>query len=465
LDLPGFKKPEKALQMSSKGPAVSVKQLGKRYEIYATPRDRLKQFTLPKLSKLFRQSSKRYFREFWALKDVSFDVSKGECFGVLGRNGAGKSTLLQILAGTLSLSEGSVQINGLVAALLELGSGFDPEFSGRENIQINASILGLSKAELEERFDEIVAFSEIGEFLDQPVKTYSSGMLMRLAFSTAIHVDPEILIVDEALAVGDYAFQHKCMLRIKQIIEKGVTVILVTHDVGAVMANCGRAMMLHNGIVQSIGSAADVCNRYLELDAKATLETLTTTDSTTDVSTLNPELPVHGLSAFNPVEPSYRWGTGQIQILGWQLSDAMGKSTNTFRFKDQMRISVLLQAKDPIESCFPGFMLSDRNGYHLTGITNRTCGTEIRNLKKGDQIILQFEVTLLFRADNYSVLLNIAADEYGTSFYDLCENAGNFSILDENLAEPPWGYGRTYLPTTLQVSKVVTSSTPEINAE
>jgi lipopolysaccharide transport system ATP-binding protein len=451
--------------MSSKGLAVSVKQLGKRYEIYSTPRDRLKQFTLPKISKLFGRLPKRYFREFWALKDVSFDVAKGECFGVLGRNGAGKSTLLQILAGTLGLTEGSVQINGRVAALLELGSGFDPEFSGRENIQINATILGLSKVELAARFDEIVAFSEIGEFLDQPVKTYSSGMLMRLAFSTAIHVDPEILIVDEALAVGDYAFQHKCMLRIKQIIEKGVTVILVTHDVGAVMANCHRAMMLQNGIVQSIGSAAEVCNRYLEIDAKSAFETEATADSTTQVSTLNPQLSVNGLGSFDAVAPSYRWGTGQIQILGWRLSDLAGKNTNTFRFKDQMRISVLLQAKDRIDSCFPGFMLSDRNGYHLTGITNRTCGTEICNLEKGDQIILQFEVTLLFRADNYSVLLNIAADEYGTSFYDLCENIGNFSILDENLAEPPWGYGRTYLPTTLQVSKVITTSHVDTNAE
>jgi lipopolysaccharide transport system ATP-binding protein len=440
--------------MSSENLSIQVSNLGKCYEIYNTPRDRLKQFAIPKITRLFGLKAKQYHRKFWALKGVSFEVKKGECFGILGRNGAGKSTLLQILASTLTPTEGSISVNGRVAALLELGSGFDPEFSGRENILINAAILGLSNDEINSKFDSIVSFSEIGDFLDQPVKTYSSGMLMRVAFSTAIHVDPDILIVDEALAVGDFAFQHKCMLRIKQIIDNGVTVILVTHDVGAVMANCDRALMLKDGAIHTIGSAGDVCNRYLEITPPPIEGSQNSEPSSPDNTNVKSSAETTALANMKPVEPSYRWGSGQITIIGWRLSDAAGTPTNTFKFEDVMRLSVLLRANEGVSSCFPGFMLSDRNGYHLTGITNRTCGKEISNLKPGDQILLEFETTLLFRADNYSILLNIATDEYGTGFFDLCENAGNFTILEESSSHPPWGYGRTYLPTTLEVTQI-----------
>lgn len=429
--------------------AIKVEGLSKCYQIYNNPQDRLKQMLM--------RGRKQYYREFWALKDVSFEITKGECFGVLGRNGAGKSTLLQILAGTLNPSAGNISISGRVAALLELGSGFDPEFSGRENVYINAALLGLSHREIDSKFDAIVTFSEIGEFLDQPVKTYSSGMLVRLAFATAIHVEPDILIVDEALAVGDFAFQHKCMTRIKKIIADGVTVILVTHDVGAVMANCNRALMLRNGAICTIGSAADTCDRYLEASAVMSedkyelpeLQKLHKIDSsqfdTTTESIVNNLQP---LPAIN------RWGTGQIQLAAWSLSNSHGKPTNTFHFGEKMCLSILLNAHENIGQCFPGFMLRDRNGYHLTGITTRTCGKEILNLTAGDSILLEFEIELLYRADNYNILLNIANDEYGTGFYDLCENAGNFTILDADAYNPPWGYGRTYLPTTLQVTKL-----------
>jgi lipopolysaccharide transport system ATP-binding protein len=424
--------------------AIKVDNLSKCYQIYDRPQDRLKQMLM--------RGSNQYYREFWALRDVSFEVAKGECFGVLGRNGAGKSTLLQILAGTLNPSTGNVSISGRVAALLELGSGFDPEFSGRENVYINAALLGLSPAEIDNKFDAIVTFSEIGEFLDQPVKTYSSGMLVRLAFATAIHVEPDILIVDEALAVGDFAFQHKCMTRIKKIIAEGVTVILVTHDVGAVMANCNRALMLHNGAIYAIGSAANICDRYLEFSAvksenKSEPQTLDETNPN-QFNLLSKSI----VTNLKPLPDINRWGTGQIQLAAWSLSNSLNKPTNTFHFGEKMRLSVLLRARENINQCFPGFMLRDRNGYHLTGITNRTCGKEILNLSAGDVILLEFEIELLYRADNYNILLNIAIDEHGTGFYDLCENAGNFTILDTGTHKPPWGYGRTYLPTTLQVS-------------
>jgi lipopolysaccharide transport system ATP-binding protein len=446
LGLRGFKKLARDLLMSS-DIAIKVEGLSKCYQIYDRPQDRLKQMLM--------RGRKQYYREFWALKDVSFEVRKGECFGVLGRNGAGKSTLLQILAGTLNPSAGNISTSGRVAALLELGSGFDPEFSGRENVYINAALLGLSPEEIDRKFDAIVAFSEVGEFLDQPVKTYSSGMLVRLAFATAIHVEPDILIVDEALAVGDFAFQHKCMTRIKKIIAEGVTVILVTHDVGAVMANCDRALMLRNGAIYTIGSAASTCDRYLEYsaakaeDKSESLEPQKLCKVDSNQFDLATESIVKNLQ---PLPAINRWGTGQIQLTAWSLSNSLGKPTNTFHFGEKMRLSILLSARENISHCFPGFMLRDRNGYHLTGITTRTCGKEISNLSAGDAILLEFDIDLLYRADNYNILLNIANDEYGTGFYDLCENAGNFTILDANANKPPWGDGRTYLPTTLQVS-------------
>lgn len=438
--------------MSSNNIAIRVTNISKKYEIYDTPRDRLKQFILPRLSRIVGKVPKQYYRTFSALTDITFEVKKGETVGIVGRNGAGKSTLLQIICGTLSPTSGTVETKGRVAALLELGSGFNIEYTGRENVYMNAAVLGLSKEQIDARFDDIVAFADIGEFIEQPVKTYSSGMMVRLAFATAIHVDPDILIVDEALAVGDFAFQHKCMSRIKQIIEGGVTVLLVTHDVGAVMANCDGAIMLRKGIVYAKGSAADVCDRYLETDVAGSEK-----DSNIEIpkalqQDLDELLTFNNKADLQPITPSYRWGSGQIQITAWSLFDSSDNPTNTFHFGEKMRMSVLLSAREDISRCFPGFMLRDRNGYHLTGITNRTCGKEITNITAGDTILLEFEITLLFRADNYSILLNIATDEYGTGFFDLCENAGNFTILDQNSDKPPWGYGRTYLPTTLKVS-------------
>ncbi|MDZ4098100.1 MAG: ABC transporter ATP-binding protein, partial [Methylophilaceae bacterium] len=190
--------------------AIKVENLSKCYQIYDNPRDRLKQFVAPRLQRLTWQTPKQYFREFWALKDVSFEVKKGETVGIIGRNGSGKSTLLQMICGTLNPTSGSIQTSGRSAALLELGSGFNPEFTGRENVYMNAAVLGLTQDEIDKRYDDIVAFADIGEFINQPVKTYSSGMVVRLAFAVQSQIDPDILIVDEALSVGDAKFQAKC---------------------------------------------------------------------------------------------------------------------------------------------------------------------------------------------------------------------------------------------------------------
>jgi lipopolysaccharide transport system ATP-binding protein len=237
--------------------AIKVEHLSKCFQIYDKPRDRLKQ--------MLARNRKQYFREFWALRDVSFEIKRGETVGIVGRNGSGKSTLLQIICGTLTPTKGNVQTFGRIAALLELGSGFNPEFNGRENVYMNAAVLGLSQAEIDIRFNDIVAFADIGDFIDQPVKTYSSGMLVRLAFAVAINVDPEILIVDEALSVGDELFQRKCFSRIEAIRANGATILFVSHSGGTVVDLCDRAILLDAGENLAIGAPKQIVGWYQKL--------------------------------------------------------------------------------------------------------------------------------------------------------------------------------------------------------
>lgn len=245
-------------------PAISVSNLSKRYEIYERPHDRLKQFLLPGLRRAVGREPGQYFREFWALNDVSFEIGRGETVGIIGRNGSGKSTLLQMICGTLSPTHGSVRTRGRIAALLELGAGFNPEFTGRENVYLNGAILGLSHAEIAARFDDIEAFADIGEFIDQPVKTYSSGMYVRLAFAVSINVEPDILIIDEALSVGDARFQAKCMKRIKTIQEEGTTILFVSHDVTSVRTLCDRAIWIDAGRLRMDGDVFPVTGSFME---------------------------------------------------------------------------------------------------------------------------------------------------------------------------------------------------------
>ncbi len=234
--------------------AIAVENLGKCYQIYDRPHQRLLQ--------MFMRGRRRYYREFWALRDLSFNVMKGETVGIIGRNGSGKSTLLQLIAGTLNPTTGRVETHGRVAALLELGSGFDPDFSGRENVFLNGAVLGLSRAEIERRFDEIAAFADIGDFLDQPVKTYSSGMMLRLAFAVSVCVDPDILLVDEALSVGDAGFQFKCLDRLRDLTSRGTTLVFVAHDMNMVKNFCSRAIYLADGLERGRGAPEDLAEQY-----------------------------------------------------------------------------------------------------------------------------------------------------------------------------------------------------------
>jgi lipopolysaccharide transport system ATP-binding protein len=326
----GFKKPEKVLQMSSNDTAVKVENLSKCFEIYNSPRDRLKQFLLPRLQKFFGKNSKKYFKEFHAIKNVSFEIKRGETVGIIGKNGSGKSTLLQMICGTLTPTSGSVHTRGRIAALLELGSGFNPEFSGRDNVYMNAALLGLSKQEIDEKYESIVEFADIGDFVNQPVKTYSSGMTVRLAFAVQAQVEPDILIVDEALAVGDAKFQARCFDRLRQLKDNGTSILLVTHSTEQIVTHCSRAILLSGGGVLEAGEPRQVANRYLDLlfgKERKAISAGPPQEATTTV-VLPSSTPSYGLShlddtfathpGYNPHE--YRWGDGAASILDFYLA-------------------------------------------------------------------------------------------------------------------------------------------------
>jgi len=418
--------------------AISVRGVGKMYRIYDRPQDRLKQMLL--------RGRRMYGREFWALRDVSFEVARGETVGIIGRNGSGKSTLLQIIAGTLAPSEGEVTVNGRVAALLELGSGFNPEFTGRENVFLNGAILGISREEMEMRFDDIAAFADIGEFIDQPVKFYSSGMVLRLAFAVQAQVNPDILIVDEALAVGDFLFQHKCMSKMRELKEQGTTILFVSHDTAAVKAHCNWAIMLKNGVQFATGDTDEVCVTYyhsLIEENRASTNVLPNQLATIEKqeNTLKSSFEAISGAGLPRIQATTRKGLGKVTYIGFALKNEYGVKSDSFFFKDHAILEVLLEATEDIDICYPGFLIKDLFGNYLTGITAWALHQPMPALKKGDRCFIRFRTQLLFRPGNYSIIINNCIDTLGTDFYDWCDNVAQFSIAEGDLHQPPYGYG------------------------
>jgi len=367
--------------MSSEDIAIRVSNLAKCYQIYDNPRDRLKQFIVPRLQRFAGKTPKQYSREFWALKDISLEIKRGETVGIIGRNGSGKSTLLQLICGTLTPTTGSVETRGRIAALLELGSGFNPEFTGRENVYMNAALLGLSKEETDSRFDQILAFAEIGEFIDQPLKTYSSGMYVRLAFAVMANVAADILVIDEALAVGDVFFTQRCMRFLENFKTQG-TVLFVTHDTAAVLSVSDRAILLENGSVQSIGPAKQVCEEYLAKYYAAPRfappkqavnpglrgsETHSLSRHDARVNFINHSNLRNDIEVFDFARDTYGFGTGGAVITSATLTDLEGRQLSWVVGGEMVRLEVEALVKVDCSNVIIGFQLKNRLGQVLIG--------------------------------------------------------------------------------------------------
>jgi lipopolysaccharide transport system ATP-binding protein len=417
--------------MSSDGTAISVSNLSKSYHVYDHPKDRLKQSIFPKLQSLLKLPSRQFYREFWALKDVSFQVKKGETVGIVGRNGSGKSTLLQIICGTLYPTHGNAETHGRMAALLELGSGFDPEFTGRENVYVSGTLLGLTKAEIDDRFDDIAAFAEIGEFIEQPTKTYSSGMYARLAFAVIAHVDAQILIIDEALAVGDSFFVQKCMRFLRKFQETG-TILFVSHDTAAVTNLCDRAVWLHNGRVAADGGAKDVCEEYFALhylERSGTASNRKTRDAEQLLRVESPktaEQPFAGDAARNSAPSpglaqiietfafnldSAEFGTGDATILSVDLLDKNRAPLSWIEGGEEVEVVIQAVSNKNMESLIMGFHIKDRLGQPLIGDnTFLTYESNPLSARAGDTLEARFvfALPLLARGD-YSICAAIAS--------------------------------------------------------
>ncbi|MSR00472.1 MAG: ABC transporter ATP-binding protein [Gammaproteobacteria bacterium] len=406
--------------MSSNNIAIRVSNLSKCYQIYETPRDRLKQFVMPRIRRVAGKQQKQYFREFWALKDVSFEIKKGETVGIIGRNGSGKSTLLQMICGTLTPTSGSIQTNGRIAALLELGSGFNTEFTGRENVYMNAAVLGLSKEEVDARYDDIVAFADIGEFIERPVKTYSSGMMVRLAFAVQSQIDPDILIVDEALSVGDAKFQAKCFDRLRQLKENGTSILLVTHSSEQIVTHCSNAILLNNGEQLESGEPRRIVNRYMDLlfgKERKTLESKPQ-NSSSDKPVLSTGDVAYSLSSqddifstrlgYNPHE--YRWGDGTASILDFYLAADGEPYPSAVTSGQSICLAVSVQFVSELLRPILGITIKTKEGVTIYGVNSETLeNDEFQSLGQKASVV-QAEATLKCRLapGDYFVSLGIA---------------------------------------------------------
>lgn len=355
--------------MSSDTNAMDVEQLSKEYQLYDQPQDRFKAMFMPRIRSMLGLPKKAYSRRVTALKPLSFTLKQGTTLGVIGTNGSGKSTLLQLICGTLSPSGGRVSVNGRVAALLELGTGFNLEFTGRENIHLNASILGLTDSEIQERLDAIIAFADIGEFIDQPVKTYSSGMYVRLAFAIIAHVDADILVIDEALAVGDSIFTQKCMRYIREFQTRG-TLLFVSHDTASIQNLCDQCLWLNEGQMMSMGNAKSVTEQYLKYSLQAIYgEEAKLSNSAEDKASYS--TPVIDYNAKTEVKShivdSSGWETGDGEIFAVELTSYSGEKLIIFQGGERVRLSILAKANKPMQAPILGFLIKDRLGQVLLG--------------------------------------------------------------------------------------------------
>lgn len=385
--------------------AISLKNVSKCFKRYAKPSDRLKEALFP---------GKIRAEEFWALHNINLEVERGETLGVIGQNGSGKSTLLQIIAGTLTPTTGKVQVNGRVSALLELGSGFNPEFTGRQNVFFNGRVLGLGQLEIEERFDEIVEFADIGSFIDQPVKTYSSGMFVRLAFAVAAHTEPRIFIIDEALAVGDAMFQHRCMQRIRSLKDSGVTILFVSHDSSAVLRLCDRAVLLENGHPVKEDTPETVIDFYNALIAKKEgihIEQVVLKNGKVKTTS----------------------GNGKARVKEVSIRNAKGEKVDIVGVGDPIELRVQVEVCSSIDSLVLGYSIKDRLGHVMYGTNTWHTQQVIYQPCVGDEYTFTVNFSASLGPGSYSVQTALVdRDTHLTDNYEWCDLALVFNVVNIN---------------------------------
>lgn len=418
---------------------ISFERVSKSYPIYRQPSDRLKE--------LLTFNRKSFHDNFWALRDVSFTVERGETFCIIGENGSGKSTLLQIVAGILSPTSGGAQVNGRVSALLELGSGFNPEFTGRDNVYLNAAILGFSNAQVDKIYRHIEEFAEIGDFINQPVKTYSSGMVVRLAFAVAIHVDPEILIVDEALAVGDIYFRQRCMRKVHELRGRGTTILFVSHSTGDVKALGDRTMWLDNGHVRAIGETDHVIAKYLAA--------MTQKDSAyleqNERPALSGQATVRAPEVVTEIPNiDHRHGDGRAEVIGIAVLDPFGHKLPLLQPDSDCVVRISVRAKEPIALPNVGFMLRNHLGVDFAGTNTRREEFDLPAMQPGDVYTVDFHVRLpALYPGNFSFSPAIAD---GTLVnYHMCDWIDNAITLQMGHSEGQV-YGYMHLPCRVELN-------------
>ncbi len=404
-------------------PQIVAAGVSKMYRIYAAPSDRLKEMLWP--------GRRAFHREFWALRDISFQVSPGESFGIIGPNGSGKSTLLEILTGILQPTRGRVRASGRVAALLDLGAGFNPEFTGRENIFMNGEIMGLSRRQIERDFARVAEFAEIGDFMDQPMKTYSTGMWVRLAFSAAIHVEPDILVVDEALAVGDAIFAGRCVRKFQELKERGVTVVLVSHDLALVKLICDRAMLLWDGRTQAVGDPSDVVNRYnaIVLDRRHSFAA-----ASGGVPAARSERagspPDSGPRAGVPplAGASFRHGDRIAEVVGVELFNEAGLPARALRSGETARVRVLARFAERHPNPVVGMMLRTRIGMEVYGTNTLLERQSVGPLEADELLEVDFAFSCWLTPQEYT--LTVATQSPDGSSHDWLDDVLSFQVID-----------------------------------
>ncbi len=355
-----------------------------------------------------------YHREFWALRDVSFEVERGQTLGLIGPNGSGKSTLLEIVTGILAPTTGRVRTHGRIAALLELGAGFNPEFTGRENVFLNGEIMGLPRAEIERNFPKIAAFAEIGDFMEQPVKTYSTGMLVRLAFSAAIHVEPDILVVDEALSVGDAIFSNRCVQKFQELKARGVTVLLVSHDLGLVKLLSDRTLLLYQGKMLAHGDPNDVINRYIGM-------VLERQKATEPVAPVAP--PPKAL------EPSFRHGDRRAEVVHVELLGSNGEPAPVVRSGESVRVRLRASFAEDHDAPMFGMMIRNRIGMDVFGTNTQLENIAMPAVRAGEQVEVTFAFACWLAPQEYTI--TVATQSLDGSSHDWLDEVIVFQVIDE----------------------------------